>query len=61
MRWRRQALVSLVSLVSLLSLLPPALLPAPSSAAAAAAVSAELPVVCGRLLQRTLWKSRVRV
>jgi len=60
MRWRRQALVSLVSLVSLLSLLPPALLPAPTSAAAAA-VSAELPVVCGRLLQRTLWKSRVRV
>jgi len=57
MRWRRQALVSLVTL------LPPALLPAPTSAAAAAtaAVSAELPVVCGRLLQRTLWKSRVRV
>jgi len=49
MRWRRQALVSLVSLVSLLSLLPPTLLPAPTSAAAAA-VSAELPVVCGRLL-----------
>jgi len=43
-------LISLIALLSLLLLLPPALVPAATSAAA----SAELPVVCGRLLQRAL-------